>query len=319
MRTHRTRSPVEAAGFIRSGGIVAFPTETVYGLGADALSVAAVGRIFEAKRRPQDNPLIVHVADVEQVEMLAAEVSSEASKLIRAFFPGPLTVVLKKNAAVPDVTTAGLDTVAIRCPAPELAHAFLSACETPVAAPSANVSGRPSPTTWEAVLQDLDGRIDCILEGGRTEHGLESTVVDCTGSAPIVLRPGAVSLEALREVAPATRLAVEADADIRRSPGMRYRHYAPHARVELVAHPSEIPEAGPAAAYIGMDPPPDAPRIVHVLVCETLSAYAQGLYDFFRTCDARGVTIIFAQRVAPIGLGLAIVDRLQRAAGGAVH
>ena len=198
MQTTFTTSPAKAAEFIKGGGLVAFPTETVYGLGADIFDEIAIAKIFEAKNRPADNPLIAHIADLRQILKLSDSINRNAQKFIDAFFPGPLTIVLQKAERVPRLATAGLDTIGIRMPRFELAHQFLSACETPVAAPSANLSGRPSPTTWEAVAEDLDGRIDCIFQSEATEIGLESTVVDCTAATPLVLRSGSVSIEQLR-------------------------------------------------------------------------------------------------------------------------
>src|SRR5690606_15292661 len=189
MKTIVTDSAREAAEVIRSGGLAAFPTETVYGLGADIFNPEALARIFEAKGRPQDNPLIAHIGRPEQMAMLAEEVSDSAQRLIEGFSPGPLTVVVKRAEGVPDLATAGLDSIGVRMPGNDLAREFISLCGTPIAAPSANLSGRPSPTTWEAVLEDLDGRIDCILKGEQTEIGLESTVVDCTKQPPVLLRP----------------------------------------------------------------------------------------------------------------------------------
>ncbi|MBP9664516.1 MAG: threonylcarbamoyl-AMP synthase, partial [Pyrinomonadaceae bacterium] len=206
MKTVVTEDVEIAASFIRGGGTVAFPTETVYGLGANVFDEAAVAKIFEAKRRPADNPLIAHVASVGQIAELATEVTERAERFIQAFFPGPLTVVVRKKKNVPLIASAGLDTIGVRMPRGELAQTFLKACGVSVVAPSANLSGRPSPTTWEAVLEDLDGRIDCILQGEPTEIGLESTVVDCTGDVPVLLRTGAVSLDALRAVVSETRV-----------------------------------------------------------------------------------------------------------------
>lgn len=315
MHTIRTTSPVEAARFIRNGGLVAFPTETVYGIGANALEAAAVARIFEIKRRPRDNPLIVHVANPDQIGALTIDLSEEAKHLISAFFPGPLTLVLRKDRHVPDVTTSGLATVAVRCPDPPLTREFLAACATPVAAPSANISGRPSPTSWQAVLDDLDGSIDCILEGPRARHGLESTVVDCSGALPLVLRPGAISLESLQEIVPEIRLSDERDVDAPRSPGMRHKHYAPDGFVVIIDDPNEIPPEGGPVGYIGMDLPSKTPRLIHALVAGSYAEYAYSLFDFFRACDARGISTIYAQRVTREGLGLAIMDRIERAAG----
>ncbi|ARA92869.1 MAG: threonylcarbamoyl-AMP synthase [Bacteroidetes bacterium] len=312
VQTLLTPSPTVAATFIRRGELVAFPTETVYGLGADALDPEAVRRIFEAKGRPGDNPLIVHVAHPAQVDALAAECPPAARALMEAFFPGPLTLVLPRHPAVPAVVSGGLETIGVRMPDHALARAFLEACGRPVAAPSANRSGRPSPTTWEAVYEDLAGRIACILQGGPTQAGLESTVVDVTGPIPLVLRAGVVTLEQLRQVVPAVRLA-RTGPELARSPGTRYRHYAPHAPVHLIDTLSELPP-DPDAAYIGLQPVHAGPALALSIVCTDVRDYAHRLFDFFRRCDARGVSAIYCQRVPPDGLGLALMDRLQRAA-----
>jgi L-threonylcarbamoyladenylate synthase len=311
--THLTTSPTDAAARIRRGQIVAFPTETVYGLGADAFNPEAVRRIFAAKGRPSDNPLIVHIHDLAQVDDLAATVPDAAATLLEHFVPGPLTLILPKRPTVPDVVTGGLDTVGIRMPRHPVAQVFLEACACPVAAPSANRSGRPSPTTWEAVLADLDGRISCILKGDRTPVGLESTVVDCTEVPPLVLRAGAITLEQLQAVWPSVRLSPDVHTAKRRSPGTRYRHYAPRAHICLVDHPDEA-EAAPDTAYIGLDAPSDTFGL-H-LACDDLDDYAHELFDFFRRCDAADIATIYAQRVQERGLGVALMDRLRRAAAG---
>jgi L-threonylcarbamoyladenylate synthase len=311
--TTKTTSPDEAAAFLRRGELVAFPTETVYGLGADALSEEAVEKIFEAKGRPADNPLIVHVADRDQVREVAADLPGPAEMLLDHFAPGPLTLILPKAAAVPSVVTAGLNTVGVRLPAHPVAQAFLRACDTPVAAPSANRSGRPSPTTWQAVAEDLDGRIACILKGGATDAGVESTVLDCTSSPPTVLRPGAVPVEELEAIIGAVRVDEDESADAPRSPGTKHRHYAPAAQVRLVDDPAEgVPTS--SAGYIGLDAPnsPDAFRSVHVAA--DVEAYAHRLFAFFRECDRAGCDTIYAQTVPDEGLGRALNDRLARAA-----
>jgi L-threonylcarbamoyladenylate synthase len=292
---------------------VAFPTETVYGLGADAFQPDAVQRIFEAKGRPADNPLIVHVCRLEQFREVAASVPSPAQQLVEHFLPGPLTLILPKHPGLPSVVTAGLDTVGVRMPRLPLTRRFLEACDTPVPAPSANRSGRPSPTTWEAVQEDLGGRIDCILQGGRTEAGVESTVVDCTTEPVEVLRPGAVSVEALRDVLGAVRADSSDEDGAARSPGTRHRHYAPSAEVRLVEDPSGA-EPGPARAFIGLDAPAEADAFQAVYVEETVEAYAHDLFHVFRACDADGVSVIYAQTVPETGLGRALNDRLRRAA-----
>ncbi|ACY48475.1 L-threonylcarbamoyladenylate synthase [Rhodothermus marinus] len=303
----------EAAALIRRGELVAFPTETVYGLGADAFNPEAVRKIFEAKGRPLDNPLIVHIVHLDQLAHLVRDVPEAARRFMERFFPGPLTLVLPRHPDVPDEVTAGLPTVGVRMPRHPVAQAFLEACGTPVAAPSANRSGRPSPTRWEAVYADLNGRIACILQGDRSDMGLESTVVDCTGSEPVVLRAGAVPLEALREVVPETRLVGDETSLKARSPGTRYRHYAPQARVVLVDHPDEaVPD--PRHAYIGLTPPAHPEAFGACCVCPDVETYAYELFDFFRRCDAQNCTRIYAQRVPHTGLGLALMDRLERAA-----
>ncbi len=303
----------EAAALIHQGELVAFPTETVYGLGADAFNPEAVRKIFEAKGRPLDNPLIVHIAHFNQLARLVRDVPEAARRFMERFFPGPLTLVLPRHPDVPDEVTAGLPTVGVRMPRHPIAWAFLEACGTPVAAPSANRSGRPSPTRWEAVYADLNGRIACILQGDRSDMGLESTVVDCTGSEPVVLRAGAVPLEALREVVPGTRLVGDETSLRARSPGTRYRHYAPRARVVLFDHPDEaVPD--PHHAYIGLTPPAHPEAFGACCVCPDVATYAYELFDFFRRCDAQGCTRIYAQRVPRTGLGLALMDRLERAA-----
>jgi len=312
LKTIRTEIPEEAAAFIRSGDVVAFPTETVYGLGANALDASAVIKIFKAKGRPSDNPLIVHIARTEQISELAKDVPDSASKLIERFFPGPLTVVLKKKDSVPDVVTGGLDTVGIRMPLDETAARFLEACGVPVAAPSANRSGKPSPTTWQAVLSDLDGLIPCILIGDPVEIGIESTVVDCTQETPVLLRTGAVTFEQIRSVVPEALLAGSNDKILARSPGTKYRHYAPSGQVQIVAT-FELAIPGPNHAYIGLDAPQQVDQFGLVQLCDSVEHYAYRLYDFFRACDAAGIHVIYCQDVEPVGLGRALHDRLNRA------
>ncbi len=315
METLLTDDPAEAAALLRAGEAVAFPTETVYGLGADAFDPDAVRKIFAAKRRPADNPLIVHLSGLDQLPTVARSVSASARTLIDRFFPGPLTVLLPRQPSLPSVVTAGLDTVGVRMPRHSVARAFLAACGRPVAAPSANVSGRPSPTTWQAVQADFDGRIACILKGDRTPAGLESTVVDCTGAKPVLLRAGVVTLEALRSVLPDVLVPEEEVLGTAPSPGMRHRHYAPNARVRVIDHPSQAIPA-PDTAYIGLDAPERHTAFGLVLQCNDMAHYAHELFHFFRCCDTAGLATIYAQAVAPEGLGRALMDRLHRAARG---
>jgi L-threonylcarbamoyladenylate synthase len=310
VKTVLTNSPDEAADILRRGGLVAFPTETVYGLGADVFNEKAVAAIFKAKIRPADNPLIVHIADRSQIGLVASEVTEKASKLINAFFPGPLTIVLDRTDKVPYVATAGLETVGVRMPRDPLTHQFLLSCKTPVVAPSANLSGRPSPTTWQAVQEDLDSRIDCILVGGPTEIGIESTVIDCTGEVPILLRPGAIAINELEEIVPGIRSAGERDLLASHSPGMRHKHYSPVATVTLIT-PSEPIEFPPGSAYIGLNAREDNFAIKKV--CGSVEEYARDLFEFFRQCDREGVTAIYSEVVAQMGIGAALMDRLRRA------
>ena len=227
-----------AAHILKQGGTVAFPTETVYGLGADALNPAAVRKIFEAKGRPADNPLIVHIASMDSLDKIATDIPPIAFELMDAFWPGSLTLVLKRRSAVPDITTGGLDTVAVRMPDNPVALALIREAGTPLAAPSANTSGRPSPTTAEHVISDLSGRIDAVIDGGAVEVGVESTVLDVTSDVPVILRPGGVGLEDIKKhvgevVIGYTDQTVE-EGEVVRSPGMKYTHYSPETRVVLV-------------------------------------------------------------------------------------
>ncbi len=313
MQTVLTRSAAEAAEVIKKGGLAAFPTETVYGLGADVFNRTALEKIFQAKGRPSDNPLIVHVRDLEQIEHLASGIPASAAKFIEAFFPGPLTLVLPKAKEVSPLVTAGLATVGVRMPGSKLALEFLKLCETPVAAPSANLSGRPSPTTWQAVYEDLNGRIDCILQSDAAEVGLESTVVDCTGEAPLVLRSGAIALEELRQVVPETRLAESNLTGAPRSPGLKHKHYSPKAKVALIDDLSEA-RAIPENAYIGLSQVSAQGGFGLVKVCQSVPEYAHAVFEFFRECDRRGIATIFCQKIAAEGLGAALMDRLERAA-----
>lgn len=314
MKTLVTSSIRKAAEALRAGGVVAFPTETVYGLGADALDATATRAIFRAKGRPPDNPLIVHIASTEQAARVARRLPRAAERLMEHFFPGPLTVIVPKHPAVPLEVTAGLDTVGLRMPDHPVALAFLRACAVPVAAPSANRSGRPSPTTWQAVRDELDGRIPCILKGGAARVGLESTVVDCTVRRPVVLRAGAVTLEALHEVMPDIRMVGLVRGAVK-SPGVKYRHYAPAARIVLVDEPAEIGAAiPPRFGYIGLTTRGLPRKPFLTSSCRGVQGYARNLFHFFRACEQAGLPVIVCQRVEACGLGRALMDRLQKAA-----
>jgi L-threonylcarbamoyladenylate synthase len=307
-----------AAACLRGGGLVAFPTETVYGLGVAAMDAAAVRRLFAAKGRPADDPLIVHVADIAGLAALVAARPPVVAALAARFWPGPLTIVLRRAPGVPDVVTAGLDTVAIRVPAHPVARALLAAAGIPIAAPSANLFSRPSPTTAAHVLEDLAGRIDMVLDGGPTQVGVESTVLDLSGDIPEVLRPGAVTIEMLRSLVPGVRLRVAAAAGgPQRSPGLLTRHYSPRAPLTLYEGPVErvidrirtdVEAAEAAGRRVGLLVPDDDAAVT-----------AARLYAALRAFDAEGVDEIFARLPQTTdGLSQAIADRLRRAAAGRV-
>jgi L-threonylcarbamoyladenylate synthase len=339
-------SIARAAECLRAGGLVAFPTETVYGLGVHALDAAAVRRLFEAKGRPSNDPLIVHVRSFDDVaELLGEELEtgpySRARRLAACFWPGPLTLVLPKSDRIPPEVTAGLQTVAVRAPAHPAARALLEAAGIPIAAPSANLFSRPSPTRAEHVLQDLDGRIDLVIDGGATDVGVESTVLDLTSPEPTILRPGAVTIEALRKVLPVvrTRSASPTDDETRAqaSPGLMVRHYSPrapmtlfsgnpHAAIEALASRARREAAkGRRVGVLVMREDVDAFGDFPVQVAEMgtardLAGVAARLFAAMRQLDAAGVDVILARDVsAGEGLGRAIRDRLQRAASERVQ
>ncbi|MGB9661852.1 MAG: L-threonylcarbamoyladenylate synthase [Moorellaceae bacterium] len=326
-----------AARILQRGGVVAFPTETVYGLGANALDGRAVRRIFLAKGRPQDNPLIVHVASLSMLRSLTSSLPSRALLLIQRFWPGPLTLVLPKSELVPPEVTAGLDTVAVRMPAHPVALALIKAARLPVAAPSANLSGRPSPTTGHHVLRDLRGKIDAVVDGGPATVGLESTVVDLTSAVPTILRPGGITREQLEEVLGEVALdpGLESrNAAVPKSPGMKYIHYAPEGEVYLVE--GELPRmvarireliaffqrkgrrvavlatAETADGYL-QDPRPDYLEVLGSR--RDLAQVAGRLFAALRNCDRHGAEVILAETFPEEGLGLAIMNRLRKAAG----
>jgi L-threonylcarbamoyladenylate synthase len=301
-----------AAAVLRRGGLVALPTETVYGLGANARDAAAVRRIFEAKGRPADNPLIVHLAATGQLAQVTTTITTLARSLADRFWPGPLTVVLDAAPDLPQVTTGGLQTVAVRVPAHPIARAVIEAAGVPVAAPSANRSGRPSPTTAQHVLTDLRDRIDLVLDAGPTGLGLESTVVDARGTTPVVLREGAVTREQLG-VGPAAPVP---DAP---SPGTRYRHYAPACAIEIVTPAHLEVRARTLAGHglrVGVVAPAgcDVPAAVSVSSFTDVDELARGLYGAFRDAETAGLDVLLCSAVPETGLGRAIMDRLRRAA-----
>jgi L-threonylcarbamoyladenylate synthase len=313
-----------AADIIKEGGLVAFPTETVYGLGADALNSRAVGRIFEAKGRPADNPLIVHVSDLDSVERLAY-VTDTARKLMKQFFPGPLTLVLRKKDIVPSITTGGLDTVAIRMPDHRIALKLIELSETPVAAPSANISGRPSPTRAEHVVEDFSDKIECVIDGGETKIGLESTVVDARKEPVEILRPGAVTIEELSEVVEV--LQVDSTSGVVRSPGVKYRHYSPRAElIVLVSESGAEKRVKEKILELGENLRERGFRVGIVLrggknlegfdvveLGRSVEDVAKRLFSALRELDRKGVDVIIAEGVEERGLGTAVMNRLKKA------
>jgi L-threonylcarbamoyladenylate synthase len=325
-----------AAALLRRGGLVAFPTETVYGLGAHALDPDAVERLFVAKGRPAEDPLIVHVHSASALADLAIAIPGDVEPLARRFWPGPMTVVLRRSGIVPPNVTAGLETIAVRVPAHPIAHALIEAARIPVAAPSANLFSRPSPTRAEHVLQDLDGRIDMVIDGGPTTVGLESTVIDLTGPTPAILRPGAITLEMIREVLPAARIAEPAaggSAAGMKSPGLLSKHYSPRAAMTLYEGPGAVQRIvadaagsiarGQRVGIVAADedeiPADLSARVVRLGREHDHSALAANLYGALRQLDADGVDLILARTFAnDTGLALAIHDRLRRAAAGRI-
>ncbi len=317
----------EAAQLLLDQQVVAFPTETVYGLGADATNKKAVQEIFEAKGRPSDNPLIVHVSDRAQVESLAVEIPPVAAELMDAFWPGPLTLIFQSNGSAAENVTAGLSTVAVRMPDHPLALALLEAADTPLAAPSANRSGRPSPTTAAHVYQDLDGRIAGILDGGPTGVGLESTVLDITAEVPVILRPGGVTKEDLETVIPRVEVdpALAGSAEAPKSPGMKYKHYAPEAPLWLVegddsffaetltACKSRGERVGIIASRELADFL-DHDRIIRCGSRRHLSEVAEGLYGALREFKEADVDVILCESFPETGVGAAVMNRLNKAA-----
>jgi L-threonylcarbamoyladenylate synthase len=315
-----------AAEIIRVGGLVAFPTETVYGLGADALNPRAVKKIFVAKGRPLDNPIIVHIAELAQLKVLADSLSAEAVALAERFWPGPLTLILKKSARVPDTVTAGQQTVAVRMPRNNVALALIRASGVPIAAPSANLSQRPSGTTGRHVFQDLAGRIDLVLDAGPVEIGVESTVLDTSTQPPAVLRPGAVTVDELGSILGKVALGGGAEL-LKRSPGTRHRHYSPKAKVILVGDKSKeevarlLEQQAQAGRKVGiMALRPDLYRgrrgIIVVAMSQDVKEYARRMFAVLRELDEAGVDEIIVEEVDEKGIGVAIMDRLRRAASG---
>ncbi len=312
-----------ATEVLRRGGLVAFPTETVYGLGADALNADAVKQIFVAKGRPLDNPIIVHIASVADLKALTSHVPERASLIIDRFWPGPLTLILRKSPDVPDDVTGGLDTVAVRMPQNKIALALIKALGHPIAAPSANLSGRPSGTTAGHVLQDFAGKIDMILDGGPVAVGLESTVLDLSREPPAILRPGAVTQEDLEPLLGRVAMGRGLEGK-KRSPGTRYRHYSPRARVTLV-EPGDrtaiarlvdqgVNEGKKVAVVARHFSSRRKTRAIVRIMPQELEEYARQIFAVLRELDELAVDEIIIEKTEEKGIGVAIMDRLKRAA-----
>jgi L-threonylcarbamoyladenylate synthase len=326
----------EASQILRNGGLVAFPTETVYGLGADGLNQEAAKKIYSAKGRPSDNPLIIHIAELDALDKLTVDCSETGIKLAKAFWPGPLTLIFNKNTIVPDSTTGGLDTVAIRMPSHRIAYELIRQSGVFIAAPSANVSGRPSPTKAEHVIEDMNGKIDMIIDGGKVNIGLESTIVDVTGRIPTILRPGYITAAMIKQVAGAVEydravLTKVKEADIiPKAPGMKYKHYAP--KGNLTIYEGNSNEVVNAINKIAAEKLSDGYKVGIIATDETINNYPYGivktigtrkdeetiagsLFEILRDFDKDGAEYIYTESFDNDQLGQAIMNRLLKAAG----
>lgn len=319
----------KAVQLLQQGEVVAIPTETVYGLAADATDDLAIQKIFQAKGRPSDNPLIVHIGTFSQLEEIAKDIPAKAKLLMEHFWPGPLTLILPKTETVSDLVTSGLETVGVRMPSHPVAKELIERSGIPVAAPSANTSGKPSPTTSQHVFNDLAGKIAGILEGGKAEIGVESTVLDCTVTPPMLLRPGGVSLSAMEDLIGfiETDPALLSDESAPRSPGMKYRHYAPEAPLTLVDGSFEFIQAlidkerknGHRVGFLSLrNRPYQADVIVKCGHEEDFSSVANELYHALRQLDEEELDVIFSEVIPEDGLGHAIMNRLRKASSNRI-
>lgn len=324
----------QAGAILKGGGLVAFPTETVYGLGADALNEEAAEKTYAAKGRPSDNPLIVHIAREEDLNRIVSEIPEGTKELMDAFWPGPLTLIFQKSEEVPYGTTGGLETVAVRMPDDEIARAVILAGGGYISAPSANTSGRPSPTTAAHVAEDLSGKIEMILDGGSASIGVESTILDMTSVPPMILRPGAITKEMLEEVigeVAVDQTILQADSkQAPKAPGMKYRHYAPKAQLSIVD--GELPEVFEAIRILTEQAMGDGKSVGIIATQESISQYPKGivknigsrekhgdvakhLYKILRAFDEEEVDVIYCEPFAKAGIGSAVNNRLEKAAG----
>ncbi len=326
---------IERAGkILREGGLVAFPTETVYGLGGDALNPQSSGKIYAAKGRPSDNPLIVHIANMQALQKIVTKIPEAGKKLADAFWPGPLTMIFNKSDVVPRETTGGLDTVAVRMPSHKIALALIEAAGGYIAAPSANLSGKPSPTLAKYVAEDMDGRIEMIIDGGEIGIGLESTIVDLTDTIPTILRPGYITLEMLTEVlgeVKVDRTILDGNSkQAPKAPGMKYRHYAPKGDLTIIDGnegavreminklTKEKQQKGEKVGIIGTQENIayySADSVKSVGSRSDDESIARALYQFLREFDDENVTVIYSEAFSTVGMGQAIMNRLLKAAG----
>ncbi len=326
---------IKAAEIIKNGGLVAFPTETVYGLGGNALDSQAANKIYQAKGRPSDNPLIAHISSLEQLKGLVKSIPPKAQSLIDAFWPGPLTLIFEKTDNVPMETTGGLNTVAVRYPENKVAKAFITACGVPVAAPSANLSGKPSPTRASHVAFDMEGRIDMIIDGGSCEFGLESTIVDVTGDIPCLLRPGAITLGMLKETVGEVTVdkavvSMLKEGETPKAPGMKYTHYSPKADITIVR--GALPEVERYIITMADKGKAEGHKVGIIATKQTENGYrghevliigdrtkpqtiAANLFKMLRKCDFLGFDKVYVEYFDEDELGMAIMNRLKKAAG----
>lgn len=327
----------EAAAMIKEGKLVAFPTETVYGLGANGLDEDAVLKIFKAKGRPQDNPLILHIQSLDQLFPLVSHVPEIAYECIERFWPGPLTMIFKRSSIIPDVITGGLDTVAIRMPENKIALELIKKSKFPIAAPSANLSGKPSPTSASHVIKDLSGRVEMIIDGGNTGVGLESTVLDLSGDLPMILRPGGVTIEDLKEIIPNVTQDLgtikESEDLVPKSPGQKYRHYAPKAEMRVYTGEvddivksinqacDELKLQGRKIGIMATEETKDRYNVGIIKLVgtrEKKETIATNLFDVIRQFDDEDVDIILAEGVEADHIGIAIMNRMMKASGGKI-
>ena len=323
-----------AAEVLKEGGTVAFPTETVYGLGANAFDESAVKKIFKAKGRPSDNPLIVHISEFKDILPLVKEVPKRASRVVEKFCPGPLTIILDKSDSVPNVTSGGLDTVAIRIPSNKIALELIKRAGIPIAAPSANTSGSPSPTCARHVMQDLNGKVDVIIDGGDSTVGLESTILDLSRRIPVILRPGGVTLEQLKsilkDVCIDPAILKKDENTIARAPGMKYKHYAPKAKVIIIDGKlqdivqkidilsEEYEKNGTKVGIMATEQTKHSYKFGQVVSLgdrNNINEIASKLFTVLRNFDIIEVEIVLAESIESSGVGLAVMNRLTKAAG----